>query len=154
MTAVHAHRFNREQRGNALIAALFMIIVVASLGVFAMRIGSNQQQTANLSLLISRADAAAFSGLEYGARRARNGGQVCGALQAINGFNVIVSGCDTPVVHLVGGVPHNTYVLTSIATSATAGYGNPDYVRRQMTRVVSDIPAAVADRWESGGVPY
>lgn len=34
-----------------------------------MVIGSDQQQTANLALLISRADAAAFSGLEYGALR-------------------------------------------------------------------------------------
>jgi MSHA biogenesis protein MshP len=152
MITVAAHRLNRDQRGNALIAALFMIIVVASLGVFAMRIGSNQQQTANLSLLISRADAAAFSGLEYGARRTRDG-LPCGALPLINGFNVAVT-CNLPVQHVVGGVLHNTYVLKSVATSATAAYGNPDYVSREMTRVVSDIPAAIADRWESGGAPY
>ena len=145
-----ANGISQRHRGSALVVALFLIVVVAALGVLAMQIGSNQQQTANLALLISRANAAAFSGLEYGARRAKSGGLVCGALPAINGFNVVVTGCNVNVMHSVGGTPYNSYIIISTATCATAAYGNPDFVQRQMTREVSEIPAATGGTWESG----
>ena len=140
-----------RHRGSALIAALFMIIVVAALGVFAMRIGSNQQQTANLALLISRADAAAYSGLEYAARRTKSN-QPCGNVQLINGFSVSIT-CSPPVLHFVGAVQYRTFQLTSVAVSATSAYGNPDFVQRTMRRVVSEIPFPTGT-WEFSGAAY
>ncbi len=118
------------QRGMALIAALFLIVVLASLGMFAVRIGGAQQQTVNLGLLGDRAVAAANSGIEYGAFRAVVQGNCANNWSAfildqsaLAGFRVQVT-CS-------GSGP---YTLTSSASSGV--YGSPDYVFRSVTRTV------------------
>jgi len=134
----------RKQGGSALIVALFLIVVVAAFGVFALRIGVNQQQTANLGLLASRGAAAAFSGLEYGANRAFN--NQCAALTLlpvrIDDFTVTVS-CTGPTDHKMGLglVTYHVYDLSSTAVHGV--YGTPDFVQRTRARRVTDIPPGV-----------
>lgn len=123
------------QRGMALVAALFMIIVVASFGAFALRIGANQQQTANLELLADRAFAAANSGLELGSRHASTGACV-NANFVLNNFTVTVTCAQTP--HLINGVPRQIYYLRAVARHGA--YGTPDFIQRTLDRRVSDIP--------------
>ena len=139
MTRKHERCWTRggAQEGMALIAALFMIIVVATLGVFALRIGANQQQTANLELLNYRAAAAAASGLEYGSNRAFNG--ICAANPplAVSNFTVTVV-CNPPTVHVITGVNYSVYYLS--ATAVQGVYGTPDFVQRTLTRRVTNIP--------------
>jgi hypothetical protein len=130
---------SRKQGGSALIAALFLIIVVAAFGVFALRIGVNQQQTASLGLLASRGSAAAFSGLEYGANRALN--NQCVALTLlpvkIDDFTVTVV-CSGPTNHTIGLGTYQVYDLTSTAVHGV--YGTPDFVQRTRLRRVTNIP--------------
>jgi MSHA biogenesis protein MshP len=121
-----------KQAGFALIAALFLIIVLAMLGVFAVRIGGGQQQTVNLSLLSSRALAAANTGIEYGAYRALRLG-ICSPIPVqfalppqgpLSGFTVQVRCTQSGA----------TFPLTSSAWRGT--FGSPDYVFRQVSKTV------------------
>ena len=119
-----------RQRGFSLIAVIFMIVVLAALGAFAVSISLSQQQTGNLVLLEARTAAAAQAGIEYGAYLASTGS--CVASQtlpltggALNGFAVTVKCAQPPTNH---GSGHLSYVLTATATSGT--YGAPDFVSR------------------------
>ena len=73
---------SRAARGFALLAAIFVLLVLAALAAFAFRIGLNQQQTASYDVLLARAQAAADSGLEYGANRALKAGS-CAASTSV-----------------------------------------------------------------------
>jgi MSHA biogenesis protein MshP len=129
-----------QQSGIALVAALFLIVVVASLGAFAVRIGSSQQQTVNLALLGSRALAAANSGIEWAANQALGPTPSCasGDLNltegALNGFIVTVTCSAT--VHNEGGAPITIYVIDSFARAGV--YGTPDYVSRRVRARLTD----------------
>jgi MSHA biogenesis protein MshP len=119
--------------GFTLVAALFLIVVVAALGAFAVRISSGQQQTVNLALLSARALAAANSGIEFGAYQALNGTGCASATlnlteAGLNGFTVNVS-C-TATVHTESGGTVNVYRID--ATSSAGTYGKPDYVSRHV----------------------
>ncbi len=118
-----------EQRGMALIAALFLIVVLAALGMFAVRIGGTQQQTINLGLLGDRALAAANSGLEYAAYRQFTTG--CATASATFNLNEAVLAGFRVQVTCTGSGP---FVLDAFASRGA--YGSPDYVSRRATRTV------------------
>ncbi|HEU4603693.1 MAG TPA: hypothetical protein VFS24_17090 [Steroidobacteraceae bacterium] len=135
---------NARQRGAALIVAVFMLVVVAVLGAFAINIGSNQQQSGTLALTQARAYSAAYSAVEYGSYLVRTGGSpscpnalmpvpIPGAATAMNNY-VVRWRCTFVTTIGVGTV----FTVTGIATYGA--YGSPDYVQRAVMRRVSDIP--------------
>jgi MSHA biogenesis protein MshP len=131
--------FARHARGFSLVAALFLIVVVAALGEFAVRIGASQQQTVNLALLTARALAAANSGMEYGAYRALNASSCASATLnltegGLNGFSVSVTCSAT--AHAESGGTVNVYRIDATATAGT--YGLPDYVSRHVYATFTD----------------
>lgn len=140
MTSHGTTRVGRRERGMALIAALFMIIVIAALGTFALRINANQQQTASLELLTLRAAAAAESGLEFGSNRAFNGNCAASTVLAISNFTVTVI-CTPPTTHDISGNTYSIYDLRATAVHGT--YGTPDFVQRTLARRVTNIPPGV-----------
>jgi MSHA biogenesis protein MshP len=126
----------RSQGGAALIAVIFLIVVVAGLGAFALRTGLEQQHLSNLSLLELRADAAAYTGLELASNRLNGGATVCpppimfpASAPGMNGFTVTI-GC-TQVV--------GTSLYDIRATAIYGNFGSPDRVQRIRTRRVSNI---------------
>ncbi len=127
-----------SQRGFSLIAAVFLIVVLAVLGAFAVRIGSTQQQTVSLSIAQARALAAANTGIEFGSQQVLNGGN-CGTTtlvlteMSLSGFTVKV-GC-TAVSHTALTLPKTSYALDAVAHKGA--YGTPDYVSRHVTRTVT-----------------
>ena len=133
----------RRQRGVALVIALFVIVVLAGLGLFAMRVGTGQQQSVNLDLLEARADAAAAAGIEFGANQAQRHGSCALAppplslnQAALTGFSVQVW-C-TANTYLVSSVLYPVYTITATATRGV--YGTPEYVSRQLIRTVNNLP--------------
>lgn len=56
----------RMQRGFSLVTAIFLLVVIAALGAFAVTISTTQQQSAALDLLGARAYQAARAGIEWG----------------------------------------------------------------------------------------
>lgn len=137
MIAMH----RRSQNGAALIAVIVLIVVMASLGAFAVRTGLDQQQMSNLSLLELRADAAAYTGLELASNRL-NGGAACPLSISFPASNPDMRGF-TVGLQCADIVPSNANTVYLITATATYGaFGNPDRVRRVRTRRVSRIGPA------------
>jgi len=127
------------EAGFSLVAAVFLIVVLAALGAFAVQVAMTQYQGANVELLEARAQAAAETGIEYGANLALQSSPTCAGSTplgltpaALTGFVVTVTCTATP--HPLGTV----YALT--ATATFGGYGTPDYVVRKVTRNVTTAP--------------
>ena len=126
----------RNQRGMSLIIAIFLVVVVSLLAVFAVTTGTAARSATDLTLLSGRALAAARAGAEWGAFRAINQ-NVCQnpypvlnlAQGALRGFRVTVR-CTARTAHN-DGVPFVVADITSTAQWST--YGRPDYVYRQVT---------------------
>jgi MSHA biogenesis protein MshP len=133
----------RRQRGSALIAALFLIVVVAALGAFAMHLNAMQNQTATLQLLQARAAAAAHAGLEFWSQRVYSdpGNNLpCAATNVpISGF----PGFDgfTVTVDCIRIANGSSFVYEVTATAVHGAFGDPSFVRRQATRRLTNIGA-------------
>ena len=128
----------KRQAGFSLIGALFMIVVLAFIALFAVRIGGSSEQDATTALMEARALAAARAGIEYGAYRAAVLG-TCAVPFTVNvpmtqgtltGFTVRVSCSGTD-----WGSNVRSYDITARAIRGT--YGTPDYVARTITRRVT-----------------
>jgi MSHA biogenesis protein MshP len=120
-------------------SAIFLMVVLASLGAYAVRMSSVQQHTVDLALLSARAFHAAKTGVEWGAHQAVNLG-VCGS-STLNlteagtvGFRVGVSCVQS--AHIEAGSSIQVYVIDVMAESG--GYGGPDYVSRRLQVKVTD----------------
>lgn len=128
-----------RQRGSALFAALFLLIVVGALGAYAVRLGVNEQHAVSLQLLQVRAEAAAASGLEFASNRAL--GDICplgvtpvnlAASPELQPFAVSVT-----CTRITSGA-QRVYELSATAVMGT--YGSPDFVQRASVRRVTNIP--------------
>ena len=131
----------RRQRGFALVAAIFLVVVLALLGIFLVRVSGVQNQTVNIALLGARAFEAARTGIEWGAFQALNAASCTTTTLnltegGLNGFDVDVT-C-TSSTHSETGDTYNIYVIDAIASDGT--YGQPDYVSRRMQATVTDSP--------------
>lgn len=147
-TRAYGERAGR-QAGFSLVAAVFLIVVLAALGAFAVQIAMTQYQGANLELLEARAQAAAEAGIEYGANLALEGPGACRANSslrltqaALTGFVVKVT-CARTSHQIYAGMPPSatTYFVYALTSTASYGrYGSPDYVARAVTRNVTSAP--------------
>jgi hypothetical protein len=116
---------------------LLLLILAATLATLSIREGITQSSEENIRLLSVRAEAAALSGVEYGAARAL--ANVCqnpypspstAAAPGLSGFTLRVS-----CIQLGNGV----FEITARAQRGI--YGNPDFVQRTDVRHVSALPA-------------
>jgi MSHA biogenesis protein MshP len=135
-------------RGFALVPALFLLVVLGTLAVVAVRVGTGQQHAVTVDLLQVRALAAANAGIEWGASRALCAGSLpcavggsCAATTtlnlteaSLNGFSVVVTCTDTAFAN--GAATNNSYVINATATYGT--YGQPSYVRRVVSATFTD----------------
>ncbi len=131
----------RRQRGFALVVAIFLLVVLASLGVYIVKISGVQHATVNMALLGSRAFEAARTGIEWGAFQALDSGACTTTTLNLTegglaGFDVDVT-CTT-TAHTETGTTFNLYVIDVEARAGT--YGTPDYVSRRMQASVTDAP--------------
>ncbi len=131
----------RKERGFALVAAIFLVVVLALLGIFIVRISGVQHQTVNVALLGARGFEAARAGIEWGAFQALNAASCTTTTLnltegGLNGFDVDVT-C-TSSTHSETGSTYNLYVL--VVESRAGTYGQPDYVSRRMQATVTDAP--------------
>ena len=124
-----------RQRGSSLVVALFVIVVVALLAVFAVRVGGSERQSGSLSLLSSRALSAARTGIAWGAYRARFAASCQNTPAqtlllsegALRGFQVTVD-CHT---YPHQGAAFHSYEITATAQYGT--YGTVDFASRTLT---------------------
>lgn len=133
------------QRGAALISVIFLIVTVAALGAFAIRTGMDYEQQATLALQEARADAAAYSGMEYAMNRLSvSPNPACGVLPA-GGLNFPANAPGMTGIRVVftcaaSATQPSTGRVFEISARAQSGvFGNPDYVQRVRTRRVSNV---------------
>ncbi|HET9446460.1 MAG TPA: hypothetical protein VFO35_09395 [Steroidobacteraceae bacterium] len=125
-------RTARHDGGFALIAAIFLLVVLATLGAFAYRINMTQRHASTLELQQLRAQAALQSGIDYAAARVLATGN-CARVRNIPGANMpgnfaLTFACNA-ANYGINGVTVRIYTVQVTATSAAA-YGAPEYVRR------------------------
>ena len=121
------------ERGFSLVSAIFLLVVLAGLGVYAVRINTMQQQTVTASLRGAQAFHAARAGIAWGAYRSFDADAcVSGTLNltegAASGFTVSVT-C-TQSSHTEGTTAVIVFVFEARAQSGA--YGGPDYVSRRL----------------------
>ncbi len=135
------------QHGFSLVSAIFLLVVIAALGTFAVTLSTTQHQSAALDVMGARAYQAARAGIEWGAYQVLTPGAInCSLVGASNpvampaspstlsSFTVDVSCWSyAPVSEAADTV--TMYQLTSTATQGTVA--TTDYVERQMTVTIA-----------------
>jgi MSHA biogenesis protein MshP len=130
------------QRGFALVIAIFIVVVLALIGIMMVTIGGVQRATAAAAAQGTRAYYAARSGIEWGAFQALQNGNCAAstsfapAAPGLNGFNVTVQCSSTQ--HKERSDTYYVYVITS--TAASGVFGTSDYVSRQIQVTVTSAP--------------
>ena len=137
-----------SSKGFSLVSAIFLLVVIAALGTFAVTLSTTQQHSAALDVLGARAYQAARAGIEWGAYQVlpnsaagfapacRTGAtsQVLAPLpNTLSGFDVNVQ-CESKA-HSEAHATVTVYQLVSTARQGTVA--TPDYVERQMTVTIA-----------------
>lgn len=127
-------RPDAAQRGFGLVAALFLIIVIAAVIAVMARLSVNQNATNSMGLQQARAYQMAQAGLEWGIARALSG-QPCSASFSLEGFAIAV-GCQATAAQPISEENKNVSFRQVTASAQYAAAGSPDYAYRQLTAVV------------------
>ena len=129
----------RRRRGFALIAALAILVLLASMGSMMLRLTGVQQASSSTAILAVRADLAARSGIEWGLHQAIAAGTCPSAATtlalsegALSGFSVEVTCSAT--LHVEGN-----QTRTNVALRSHAEFGDPD----SRDHVVREVGASV-----------
>jgi MSHA biogenesis protein MshP len=143
------HAINRvkdHQHGFSLISAIFLLVVIAALGTFAVTLSTTQQQSSAMDVQGSRAYQAARAGIEWGAYQVlRNSAgafstaclagttpqPLTGLPNTLANFTVTVT-CSS-VSTTDGTTPLIVFQLLSTAYQGTS----PNYVERQITVTIA-----------------
>ncbi len=137
--------YGKHQRGFALVAAIFIIVVLALLGIMTVTISSMQRATASTAAQGTRAYYAARAGIEWGTYQATQSTPSCAptttfplAVSGLSGISVTVL-CQqlssSAVQHQEYGQSYYVFALTSTATSGN--FGDADFVSRTINAVVT-----------------
>jgi MSHA biogenesis protein MshP len=138
----------KHERGFALVAAIFIVVVLAMLGIMMVTIGGMQRATASAAVQGARAFYAARSGVEWGTFGALNNKvATCGnaaSTPTTNTFSLTAAGLSGYTVTVVCSYTthrerndtYNVYVINSTATSGN--FGDADYVLRTLRVTVTD----------------
>jgi len=136
------------QRGFSLITAIFLLVVLASLGAVMMTFFTAQQQSSALDVMGARAYQASRAGVEWGAYQVLQNSGVGFALacragaagpspvalaNTLAGFSVNVL-CNSAAASEAGATV-TIYQITSTAKQGTVA--TPDYVERQMSVTIA-----------------
>lgn len=130
-----------NQNGFTIVQAIFILVVLALLGSYMVRLSTVQQATTTQALLQARAYQAARAGIEWGIARVVGGSASGGT------FAVAQTGCNVRVtITPAAGNPYhegtaddiNIYHVTAEATSSGLALSSPDYVSRTLKVTIHD----------------
>lgn len=133
-----------KQRGMALVGAIFVVVILALLGIYMVTLSGVQHATTSQAVVAARTYYGAKAGLDWGIHQAIGPtASVCNSstlLAPIVGLDDIrvtaTCACAYPAVCVSGAT--SVYYLTSTAEYGT--YGNADYAKRVMEATVTGIP--------------
>lgn len=131
------------QRGFSLVSAIFLLVVIAALGTFAVTLSTTQHQGEALDVMGSRAYQAARTGIEWAAYNVAQspasspvpwGGCATGPVPPLalggnlSAFSVALS-CSSSS-HVEGASVLWIYDVSAVATATGAAPGDANYVER------------------------
>lgn len=132
---VAVHNRLSSERGFSLVSAIFLLVVIAALGIFAVTLSTTQHQSAAMDVMGSRAYQAARAGIEWAAYQVVTQasppvtcdtnfaqGSLGGTLAP---FTVTVTCTSTPVA---GDLISYVYDVSAVAKAGAMG--DPNYVER------------------------
>lgn len=147
----------RAQLGFSLVSAIFLLVVIAALGTFAVTLSTTQHQSAALDVMGARAYQASRAGVDWAAFQivqssvaappAGAGGfaDICQAgttsssvtlAGTLTAFNPVSVSCTSfPAVENTTTV--RVYRIVSSAVTAAAVIGSPDYVERVISVTIA-----------------
>lgn len=128
-------RLESRERGFGLVAAMFLIIVVAAVIATMARLAVTQNATTSLAIQQARAYQVARAGLEYGIARVL-ADAACSDF-TLDGFTVQMScaASNAPVLEEEG--KSSATIFHTVEATATFGSPtSPDYAYRKLTAVV------------------
>jgi len=128
----------RQQRGLSLITAIFIVVMLALIALFAVRSVGSQQGQNNQALIGLRVEYAARAGLQWGAAQALLPVSSCvgGSNLVIEGVAVTVNCVPTDVIE--AGVTYQVFAIDAQAVSGVLG--QPEYAQRSLTGRFSNKP--------------
>lgn len=143
--ATHAVRL-RRQAGVGLVTAIFLLVVLAGLGVAAVTLYTSQQASSNLDLEGARAYQAARAGLEWGLYEQLRHGRCAGntsfgfpAASVLGSLRVTVSCQAIDELKNIDGDPVMRWRIAAIACNQPVdgacgqqAPNNPDFVQRRL----------------------
>ncbi|CAH0290087.1 hypothetical protein SRABI118_04045 [Massilia sp. Bi118] len=128
-----------RQAGVGIVTAIFLLVVLAGLGVAMVGIFTSQQASANVDLLGAQGYQAARAGLEWGIFRARAGSCAAStsfrmpAGTSLSAFTVVVGctayGADPMVRHVITAEACN---MPDAAATSCPEVNNAESVRRKL----------------------
>jgi len=127
-------RLESRERGFGLVAAMFLIIIIAVVIATMARLAVTQNATTSLAIQQARAYQIARAGLEYGIARVLADAS-CSDF-TLDGFAVQMN-CPPPSSVLLeeeGNITPSFHTIEATATFATPA--SPDYAYRKLTAVV------------------
>ncbi len=130
-----------QQSGFALVAAMFVIIIIALVIAAMMRMAGNQHGTNSLAIQQARAYQAARSGLDWGISNALAGSCLPSKTLVMTGSNL--SEFEGVIVNCVlqtyseNGNSVRIYTLTATAQNGVPGQ-RPDYAYRRLSATVEN----------------
>ncbi|MDY0191254.1 MAG: pilus assembly protein MshP [Desulfuromonas sp.] len=122
-----------NQKGFTLVQAIFILVVLALLGTYMVRLSTVQQSTTTQALMQARAYQAARAGLEWGIVYTPKS-TTDGNVEVFPSFSVDGTGCNVEVMittaEYLEGTPETKYIhhIESIASSSNLTLESPDYV--------------------------
>lgn len=132
-----------RQKGFSLVSAIFLLVVVAALGAFAVTISTTQHQSQALDVMGSRAYQAARAGIEWAAFNVAQEpasapapwGGCAPAAVAVGGdlaaFSPVTVSC-AAASFVEGTSTIWVYDVSAVAATAGAAPGDLNYVERQL----------------------
>ncbi len=134
---------NRFQNGFLLPAAIFILVILAALGAYALNITSIQQATSTQDVQGARAYQAARAGVEWAAYQVLSPGTTtlanCPASPTsltIDNFTVVVS-CTRSADYFEQGSDHTIAMYDIVATASFGTSGALNYIERQVQLTLS-----------------
>lgn len=137
-----------KQRGFSLVSAIFLLVVLASLGAYMVTLSGVQQVTTSQSVQAARTYFAAKAGLEWGVHWATSpgadaGDPTLGQCAASTGPFTLTGAGFEGVSVAVTCASTNIYagnddyrVFTLVSTATFGALGSPDYVERRLQAIV------------------
>ena len=136
----------KRARGFTLVSAIFLLVVIAALGAFAITVSTTQHQTSAMDVQGARAYQAARAGIEWGAFQVLRGGAFRAACEAgpaneplsalpgtLSGFAVAVQCEHTSAAEDDHKV--RMYRITSTAVQGAPATAN--YIERQLSATIT-----------------